>query len=284
MLNLRRTARMHTLLFLGLLASTGKAYELQELVFLDAEFSMPESAVMGLEGQWIYVSNVNHYAKDNNGFISRVSLDGSTLNLRWATGLHSPTGLSIFKDSLFVADYDALVEVALSDGQILNRYPAPDATPTLNDTVVAPDGTVYVTGSSSSSIYMLDEGELRLWHHDEMLLENANGLFATENHLIQGGRRWIVFDRHTREVVSDAITPVPTLREIDGISEDGCNGYLVTLIDDSRLWRVYADGHAVPLSDTSLDGIDLSWRNGLLVMPRVPDSLSVYRVDSANCD
>ena len=39
-------------------------------------FAMPESAVFDPQRKWIYVSNVNQYAKDNNGYVSRVSLDG----------------------------------------------------------------------------------------------------------------------------------------------------------------------------------------------------------------
>ena len=110
---------------------------------------MPESAVIDERNEFVYISNVNVYAKDGNGFISRVRTDGTDLNLQWLTGLDSPTGLAIHDGALFFADYDQLIEVDIASAQIINRYPSPDDNPALNDVAIASDGTVYVSGSGS---------------------------------------------------------------------------------------------------------------------------------------
>ena len=117
-----------------------------------AVFLEPESAVIDPVREVIYVSNVNQYAEDGNGFVSRVSFDGKTVDLEWLSGLNSPTGVTIFDDLLYVVDYNRLVVVDLKTETIVASYPAPEEKPALND-VVASDHGVFVSGSLSNSIY-----------------------------------------------------------------------------------------------------------------------------------
>ena len=117
-------------------------------------FDIPES-VRHDPGQDVYfVSNVGQgaTAKDNNGYISRVYLDGRPASVRFIAGgsnsviLHAPKGLALAGDTLWVADVDAvrafnrvsgapLVSVDLS--RLGARF--------LNDIAIGPDGALYVT-------------------------------------------------------------------------------------------------------------------------------------------
>ena len=62
------------------------------------------------------VSNINGElaAKDDNGFIARLSPTGEILTLKWIDGaadgvtLHAPKGMALAHDTLFVADIDAV--------------------------------------------------------------------------------------------------------------------------------------------------------------------------------
>ena len=257
------------------------------LLHLPDLFTMPESAVIDPQQRWIYVSNVNGYAKDSNGFLSRLSLDGSKVDLHWLEGLHSPTGMAIYNDRLFVADFDALVEVNLQTGQITARYPAPDTNPALNDVAVSPAGEVYVSGSASNSIYVLQHNGLVLWLHDDEYLLQANGLLIEENRLIHGGRFWTVFDRDSKAVLleqTDVFGNSEQFRDFDGITADGCGGYLFTLIDDGRIWQLGAGGDTQSLSDFHVNGIDLFQVDGLLAVPRVLDSFSLYEFPHKECN
>src|ERR1041384_4269172 len=129
----------------------------------------PESALPDPTATFAYVSNVNGQPldKDGNGFISKVSLkDGKALELEWAKGLDAPKGLALANGHLYAADIDKLVEIDAGSGKILARYDAPGSQ-FLNDVAAAPDGTVYVSDSTASAIWRLQNGKLEKWLEGE---------------------------------------------------------------------------------------------------------------------
>lgn len=272
-------------LLLLLFSTALPAVELQLLWSVKAQFKMPESAVIDVQRQYVYVSNVNEYALDNNGYVSRVTLDGKRVDQRWVTGLNSPTGMAIYNNSLFVADVDTLVRIDLERGEISQRFPAPDAAdfPVLNDVAISKQGEVFVSGSRSQSIYRLDNNVLSLWLHDKNRLSNANGLLVDGKRLLHGGTHWSVFDLASKQRLPfPAITPL--LTEFDGITRLTQGQFLVTLVDDAKLWAVNEDGTTTVVSDMQWNGIDLHYHapSGLLAMPQVGGHLSVFRVLGLN--
>jgi hypothetical protein len=101
-----------------------------------------------------YVSNVtgNPGQKDNNGYISRVRSDGSMDSLRFIAGgrggvtLHSPKGMFLRGDTLWVADIDALRAFnVISGAAIASIDLAPNGAVFLNDVTRAPDGSFYIS-------------------------------------------------------------------------------------------------------------------------------------------
>ncbi len=272
------------LLQMILFASTAATAQDLTLIWkIENVFSMPESATFDTNAQYIFVSNVNEYAKDGNGFISRVSVDDASVVLHWLDGLDSPTGLAVFDGLLYFADFDSLVVADIATAQILNRYAAPDINPSLNDVAISPEGNVFVTGSASSSIYHLDEDQLKVWRHDEELLSLANGLAIEGDLLIHGGQSWNVFNRHTAELASDAIQLAPNLEGIDGITRTLCGSYLLSLLADDRLWHVSGTGNSRPLIGGPLNGIDLHSQAALVVVPQVGGDLTLLRQDRDSC-
>lgn len=264
------------------LSSPCTAQQLTELWKLEGVFTMPESAALDADAEFIYVSNVNEYAKDGNGFISRVSIDGRQVDLHWLAGLDSPTGVAVFDERLYFADFDSLKVADTNTGMIVASYLAPDSNPALNDVAISATGQVFVTGSASNSIYVLDGDELRVWLHHDTLLQQANGLYVLEDTLVHGGRYWNVFNMDSAELLQDRAAPVPELNRIDGISLDVCGDFLLTLIDDARLWRV-RDGKASPVSEAALNGIDLHAQSGFIALPQVGGHLTLYRQRMENC-
>ena len=241
-------------------------------------FRDPESAAIDLKRQVIYVSNVNTYAKDNNGAISRVSLDGSRVELDWITHIDSPTGVAIFEDRLYFADFDSLVAADIDSGEILHRFPAPDDRPVLNDVAISSEGDVYVSGSRSRTIYRLENGKRVAWLHDEELLVAANGLLVyPEGFLFHGGEHWSALHIGKRKPVVMSPSPSEGLRDFDGITALAPGRLLVTMIDDPRIWLV-TSRVSRPLSEEPIEGIDLDYRAGFLAVPRVGGKLTLFRL------
>jgi sugar lactone lactonase YvrE len=117
-------------------------------------FETPESVRYDGARDVFYVSNVtgNPTAKDNNGFISRVRADGTMDSLRFISGgvngatLHSPKGMFLAGDTLWVADIDAVRAFSVASGASLFTVDfAPAGALLLNDITRSPDGTFYVS-------------------------------------------------------------------------------------------------------------------------------------------
>lgn len=272
------------LLFIFLLGfcSGLSAAQLQLVWSVEGKFSMPESAAYDPKRQAVYLSNVNHYAKDDNGFISRISADGKTVEVEWIKGLHSPTGLTVKGDLLYAVDFDALVVIDLVNEKIIRRIPAVDAehTPVLNDVALSAEGEVFVSGSRSRTIYKLSDNHLEVWLKDKDKLNKANGLLVYQNMLFHGGDTWTVFDLKSKQPVDTYSNMGRGLVDIDGITSDGSGGFMVSLIDDPRLWSLKKGQQPSPLNEEKVQGIDMHFveEKQIVFLPRVGNTLSAYRI------
>lgn len=116
-------------------------------------FKTPESVLWDAEQQVWFVSNINGSpsAKDDNGFISHLTADGVVDSLhyiqagRGGTVLNGPKGMALQGDTLWVADIDALRGFHRRTGASLVTIEFGAEAKFLNDVVLSPDGTIYVT-------------------------------------------------------------------------------------------------------------------------------------------
>ena len=127
-------------------------------------FQGPESVRYDALQDAFFVSNIAGYgsAKDNNGYISRVSAEDPTSAIVFVQGgangttLHAPKGLALAGDTLWVADIDVLRAFDRNTGASLGSIDfTSDGAVMLNDIALAPDGTLRVT---DTGILMLPEG------------------------------------------------------------------------------------------------------------------------------
>jgi len=122
-----------------------------------AGFSGPESVVHDALADIYLVSNINGQAlaADGNGFISRLSPDGTIAELKWIDGesddvtLNAPKGLGLYGDTLIVTDIDVVRLFDRTSGAPVGEWKVDGAT-FLNDVAVASDGTIYVSDSGVS--------------------------------------------------------------------------------------------------------------------------------------
>ena len=114
-------------------------------------FDEPENLVYDSAADVFLVSNIvgQPAARDDNGFVSRVSSDGRVLALRWIAGgvngatLDAPKGLAIHGDTLAVADVGAVHFFDRRTGAPLGSVAIPGLV--MNDLAFAPDGALWVT-------------------------------------------------------------------------------------------------------------------------------------------
>ncbi|AKU97716.1 periplasmic ATP/GTP-binding protein [Labilithrix luteola] len=118
-------------------------------------FSTPESALYDPIADVYFVSNVSGHPfdVDHDGFLSRVSPDGTKIELRFVDGgkkpdgLSAPKGMALVDRRLFVADIDRVRAFDADTGADAGTVTVPGAV-FLNDLASAPDGTVYVTDTA----------------------------------------------------------------------------------------------------------------------------------------
>ncbi len=238
----------------------------------------PESVALSADGRSLYVSNVGGEgdARDGNGFIARVSLDGKLVQKAWAKDLNAPKGLALHEGRLFVSDIDTLVELDAATGETVNAWPIADAK-FLNDVAIGPGGEVLVADSGGARIYALDNGAVAAWlaHPD---LRAINGLLAEKDRLVVTtmGGLLLAVDWRTKAVTRLA----QGLGEGDGVAALGGGRYLVSAWP-GRLFEVAADGSSRVLIDSRTEPRfinDFILTRDLLIAPNwKPGSLSAYR-------
>lgn len=170
-------------------------------------FSSPKAALYDPVADVYLVSNVGGAPadRDNDGFISKVSPDGTLAELRFIDGarsgapLNAPKGMALVGDTLFVADIDTLRAYDRSSGKPLGDVAFPSAT-YLNDVAPAAGGMLFVsdTGigkqkggsalgrSGSDAVYIVDaQREVKVLAKGENLAQ-PSGLCVTKGRLLIG--------------------------------------------------------------------------------------------------
>jgi len=119
--------------------------------------------------------------------LSSPSSTAQFFSLVWVDKLLGPTGLAIHEDKLYVVERGAVAVVDISTGKITRRIPVP-GTVFLNDIVMDAKGDIYLTDSRPDGrIHRIRNHQAEVWLQDT-LLQNSNGLFLNNGHLIAGTR------------------------------------------------------------------------------------------------
>jgi sugar lactone lactonase YvrE len=258
------------------------AHEGTEEVWITPDtFLTPESLVRDPERDVLYLSNFdNQFATKPvpSGYLSILSLQGEILEHRWVVGLHAPTGLDIWNDTLFVAERRHLAAVDLGTGEIVERWPIPD--PIFpNDLVIDDSGTIYISDTRSddwadSRIYRFREGAFDVFANEG--ISRANGLWIEGGDLLVGSSGDGVLKRVSLATgeVRDFVSLGAGI--IDGIRTD-TNGDLLVSHWEGQVYRVTPDGTVTEI----LDAMPARWNTAdfeylpesrLLVVPTFLDN------------
>jgi sugar lactone lactonase YvrE len=239
----------------------------------------PESVYYDAGSGFLYSSQIggDAAAKDGNGRIVKLTLDGKVVSTSWVTGLNAPKGLRAYQGTLFVVDIDEVVAIDIAAGRIASRVKT-DAK-FLNDVATAPDGTVYATDSFQNRVYVVRNGVASVFVESPRL-ELPNGI------LVDGGKVVVATDgRPGRggggtpgslfaiDVASREITQVTTqqIGTPDGLESDGRGGYVVADVGGGRIFHVSASGEVRQLRQLDRQPADISYIPGrsLLIVPHL---------------
>ncbi|MGY0398581.1 MAG: SMP-30/gluconolactonase/LRE family protein [Ostreibacterium sp.] len=279
-----------SLLFFSIAANAQNVHKQFEVTGLNN----PESTIVDIKNSAIYVSNINGAAteKNNQGYISKINLDGKIISKKWITGLNAPKGLALFKGKLYVADIDDIVEIEIKTGK-KTRHKAPEAT-FLNDLTVDKAGNVYASNTFGfSAIYKLapKDDQATLWLKSQAL-NLPNGLLVKDKNLyavtwganpdpktyatkIPGKLIKIALDDQS---ISDITQPFGNL---DGI-EPFHDGFLISDWLAGKLYYVGKNKSVQHLADLLKGSADIHFdeKTNRLYVPQLLDNkLTVYRVN-----
>jgi len=269
-------------LFIALLAaaSLGQTPTVATPVWsLTQGLDSPESVYFDATSGFLYSSQIggDAAARDGNGRIAKLTVDGTMIDANWITGLNAPKGLRAYRGTLFVVDIDEVVGIDVAAGKIASRVKT-DAK-FLNDVATAPDGTVYATDSFQNRVYVVRDGVASVFVESPRL-ELPNGI------LVDGGRVLVVTDgRPGRggggtpgslfaiDAVTREITQVTTesIGTPDGIEPDGRGGYIVADVGGGRLFHVSAGGAVRQIRQLDRQPADICFiaSRSLLVVPHL---------------
>ena len=249
----------------------------------------PESAYFDPVSGFVFVSQIGGQAaaRDGNGRISKLTLDGTVIAADWVSGLNAPKGLRSHQGTLFAADLDEVVGIDVSSGRISSRVKIEGAQ-FLNDLTTAPDGTIYTSDSFANRIYMVRNGNASLFFEGDAILL-PNGVLVDGDRLIvasdgrpgRGGAAGtpaslVAIDIRVAQGLSPALRTITVLNKApigtpDGIEKDGQGGYLVSDVGGGRILHVTSAGEVRVLRQLAAQPADISYvpARRLLLVPHL---------------
>lgn len=225
------------------ISATAQEHKLEKLWETDTIVAIPESVLPDTKNNFLYVSLINGGGWDVDGIggVGKLSPDGKKYDSTWITGLNCPKGMGIYKNRLYVADYNAVVVIDREKGTIEKKIVL-DSAKAFNDITVSDKGIVYVSDSKTAKVYKLENDVLSLYLED---MKGVNGLKAIGNDLIIGSGKSFLKADAQKQITKIADLP----QAADGIEPIGNGDYIVTAWA-GYIFYVHADGKVDTLLET----------------------------------
>lgn len=235
--------------------------EASATIEVSGAFSTPESVLHDEADDVYLVSNINGspLEKDDDGYISRVSPEGTVVEARWIDGaaqgvtLHAPKGMAVLGDTLYVADIDCVRMFRRTTGDPAGEVCIRGAT-FLNDIAADENDVLYVTdtgmrageegfqpsGSAAVHRFSPDGRSARLAEGER--LGNPNGIaFGDRGGFVVTFGSGEIYQL-TPDGSTTGVLPPAEGRQLDGIVFTPDGGFLFSSWGDRSVSRVEPDG------------------------------------------
>lgn len=248
----------------------------------DSLFLKPESALYNPSEGIIYISNINgeYLAKDGNGFISKIDINGKIESLKWVEGLDNPQGMGLYKDRLYVADINRVVEINTNTAKTENIFMV-DTAKFFNDIASDSNGDMYISDCFGNKIYKISDEKIEVWL-DDNFLSSPNGLLCTKDDVLllnMNDKTAYAINKSTKKInkiFSGIDNP-------DGIVSDGNNGFFVSGAWQGQIFHVDSAGNKKLILDLGEEKIitaDIEYiaNEKLLIVPTLYKTLIGYKL------
>ena len=240
----------------------------------------PESVYYDAASGFVFSSQIggDASARDGNGRIVKLTVDGKMVDANWAKGLDAPKGLRSYRGTLYVADIDQVVGFNINSGREVSRVKIADAK-FLNDLCTGPDGAIYTTDSFANRVWVIRNGVASLFSDAPQLLL-PNGILVDGNKVLVatdgsggrggGGTPGSLF---AIDIATKAVTQVTTqsIGTPDGLESDGRGGYITSDVGGGRLFHINANGDVQQIRTLDRQPADISYvpSRKLLLVPHL---------------
>jgi sugar lactone lactonase YvrE len=253
----------------------------------------PESVSYDADSGFLFVSQIGGQAaaKDGNGRISKLRLDGTVVDANWVTGLNGPKGQASNGGTLWVVDIDEVVGIDIKAGRVTSHLKIEGAQ-FLNDVASAPDGTIYASDSFGNRIYAVKDRKVSVFFEGDgiptpngVLVDGRRLIVAADGRPAPGGAgggvpaTLVAIDFATKQLrqVARGLIGTP-----DGVEHDGHNGFVLSDVGTGRILQVAPDGTVKMLRQLAPQPADISYipTRHLLIVPHLgPNKVAAYELN-----
>lgn len=233
-----------------------------------------------------FIANANGDpgTRENKGFITKVNKDGEITNLHFIQGgvnsvtLHSPNGMAIVGDILYVADLDTVRGFHKQTGEPVVNIPfTKEHCQTLTGLTADQKGTLFVSDSDSNRIYRLDpsqEHAITLFlHHESLSHPHGIAIHPRSGHLMGVG--WDdgkIFEIDEKGVLHELFVNSffsGGFYNLDGIDFDQYGTMYVSDMTAGKVWRIRNNHKKEVIAEflVSPSGLAIDRANHLILVP-----------------
>ncbi|MCD4698530.1 MAG: hypothetical protein K8S16_20065 [Bacteroidales bacterium] len=256
-----------------------KAWETEKV------FATSESVLYDPNNEVLYVTNFDQFNMGNqqvSQYISKLSLTGEIINLKWVDGLNNPLGMTIHDNKIYCAERGQVAVIDISKGEILERISV-EGSAFLNDIAIDSKGIIYISDSRKNVIWKITDGDVAEWLSEPEVLD-PNVLYFYKDKLLIGnsGDSWL----KSVDTENKTITNIAHFPEgfIDGIRPDGKGNLLVSLWK-GKIYSVKPSGeiklvfHTENLGEYTADFEYIPEKKLLLIPAFYENKVAAYNMD-----